>query len=68
MFRNKGLRGKETALERKKESCGICAVQMNNFRGLLSASNIERISNARVRELCGEKKRLDKMVDESASR
>ena len=31
---------------------GIRAVQMENFRGLLGIGRMDRIPNARIRELC----------------
>ena len=40
------------------------AVQMDNFRGLLSIRRIHRVPNARIRELCGETKGVEERIDE----
>ena len=35
------------------------AVQMDNRRGLLGVRRVDRVPNARIRELCGMRKDLD---------
>ena len=37
---------------------------MDNLRGLLDIRRMDRVSNTRIRELCGVKKSLDKRIDE----
>ena len=52
---------------REKERPRIRAMKMNNIRGLLGVRRLYRIPNARVRELCSVKKRLDKRIGEMFS-
>ena len=54
-------------MEGELEIC-IRAVQMDNLRGLLGIRGIERVPNARKRELCGAKKGLDERIDEGVLR
>ena len=57
------LYASETMIWREKEISRILAVQMDNVRGLLGIRRINRVPNARIRELCGVAKRVDeKMV------
>ena len=51
--------GSETMLW-KEERSRVRAVQMDNLRGLLGIRRIDRVPNARIRDLCGVKKGLDK--------
>ena len=44
------------------------AVQMDDLRGLLGIRRMDIVPNARIRELCGVKKSLDKRIDESVFR
>ena len=37
---------------------------MDTLRGLLSIRRMDRVSNTRIRELCGVKKMLDEKIDE----
>ena len=37
---------------------------MDNLRGLLGIIRMDRVPNARIRELCGVKKVLDERIDE----
>ena len=37
---------------------------MDNLRGLLGIMKMDRIPNARIRELCGARKGLDERIDE----
>ena len=43
----------ETVILKKKESCRIKIVKMDNLRGLLGIRMMDRVPNARLRELCG---------------
>ena len=43
-------------------------VQMDNLRGLLGIGRMDRVPNARIRELCGVKKGLDEETDEGLLR
>ena len=54
--------GSETMLWKEKERSRIRAVHMNNLRGLLSIRRMDRVPNARIRELCGVKKGVDERI------
>ena len=41
---------------------------MDYLRGLMSIRRMDRVSNARIRELCGVRKRLDERINESVLR
>ena len=41
---------------------------MDKLRGLLRIRRVDRVSNARIRELCGAKKGLDERIDEGVLR
>ena len=56
--------GSETMLWKEKDRSKITAVQMNNLRGLLGIRKMDRVPKARIRELCGVTKDLDKRIDE----
>ena len=45
--------GSETMLWQEKERSRISAVQMDNLRGLLGTRRLDRVPNARIRELYG---------------
>ena len=47
-----------------EEISRLRAVQMDNLRGLLSIRRMDRVPNARIRDLCGVKKGLDERIDE----
>ena len=47
-----------------KEKSRIRAVKRDNFRGLLGIRRMDRVPNARIRELCGVKKGIDERIDE----
>ena len=49
----------EIMLWKEKERFIIRAVHMVNFRGLLRTRSIDRVPNARIRELYGVKKGLE---------
>ena len=59
--------GSETMLW-KEEISIIMAVQMDNIRGLLGIRRMDRVPNARKRELCGMKKGLNERIDEGVLR
>ena len=42
--------------------------EMDNLRGLLGIRRMDRVANARIRELCGVKKGLDEMINEDVLR
>ena len=46
--------GSETMLWREKERSRMRDVQMDNLRGLFGIRRMDRIPNARIRELCVE--------------
>ena len=41
---------------------------MNNLRGLLCIRRMDRVRNARIKELCGVKKGVDERIDEGVFR
>ena len=49
---------------REKEMSRIWAVQMNNLRGFLGISRMDKVPNARIRQLCGVRKDVDEKIDE----
>ena len=51
--------GSETMLWKEKEKSRVRAVQMDNVRGLLVIRRMNMVPNARIKELCGEKKGLE---------
>ena len=48
----------------KEERSRIRAEQMDNLRGLLGIRRMDRVLNARIRELCGVMKGVDKRIGE----
>ena len=56
--------GSETMLWKEKEISRVRAVQMDNLRGLLGIRRMNRVSNVRIRELCGVTKVVHKRIDE----
>ena len=56
--------GSETMIWRKKEKCRIRAVQMDNLRGMLGIRRMDKVPNARIRQLCGVTKGVDVKIDE----
>ena len=52
----------------KEERSSIRAVHMDNLRGLFGIWRMNRVLNARVRELCGVTKGVDERVDEGVLR
>ena len=67
MRHNSGDYGKR-GLWKEKERSRVRAVQMKNLRELLNIRKIDRVPNARTRELCGVRKGLDEMIDEGVIR
>ena len=55
--------GSETMLW-KKERFRIRDVQMDNLRDLLRIKRMDRVPNARIRELCGVTRGVDERIDE----
>ena len=51
--------GSEMVLWKEKERSRIKAVQMDNLRGLLGVSRMDRAPNVRIKELCRVKKGLE---------
>ena len=58
------LYGSGTMLWKENERSRIRAVQMGNLRGLVGIRRMDRVPNARIKELCGVMKRLDERTDE----
>ena len=52
----------------EEERSRIRAIQMDNFRRLLSMRRIDRVPNARIRELCGVTKGVDERIDKGVLR
>ena len=55
-------------LRKEKERSRVSAVQMENLKGLLGIRRMDRVQNARIRELCGEKNSLYERIDEGVVR
>ena len=53
----------KTMLWKEKERSRIRALQMNNHNCLLDIRRMDRVSNARIRELYGVKRGLDERID-----
>ena len=60
--------GSKTMIWREKESSRVRAVQMDNLRGVLGMRRIDKVPNARIRQLCGMTKVVDKRIDEDGLR
>ena len=60
--------GSKTMLGREKERSRIKAVQMNNLRGLLCIRRMDRVLNARIRELCRVTQLLSERFEEGVLR
>ena len=58
------LYGSETMIWRENERSVIRTVQRDNLRGLLGVRRMDRIPNARIRELCGVAKGADVRIEE----
>ena len=53
---------------REKESSRIRAVQMDNLTGLLGIRRMDKVPNARIRELCRVTEGVDEKIDEGVLR
>ena len=60
--------GSETMIWREKDRSRIRVVQMDNLRGVLGIRKMDKVSNARIRQLCGVAKAVDKKIDEDVLR
>ena len=60
--------GSETMIWMEKEWYRIRAAHMDNLRGFLGIRKMDRVPNARIRELCGVTKGVDEWIDESILR
>ena len=60
--------GSETMIWREKERSRTKIVQMDNFRSPLGVRRIDKVPNARIRQLYGVTKCVDKKIDEGALR
>ena len=58
------LYGSEITLGKEKERSRVRAVHMDNLKGLLGIRSMDRVPNARIRELLRVKKGLDERIDE----
>ena len=56
--------GSETTIRREEERSRIRAVQMDKIRSLLGIRRMDRVLNARIRELCGMAKGVDERIEE----
>ena len=56
--------GSVKMLWREKEKSRVRGVQMENLRGILGIRRMDKVPNARIRELCGVRKGLDERIDE----
>ena len=55
--------GSEKMIRREKERSRIWAVCMDNLRCLLGFRRMDKVSNARIRQLCGVTKGVDEKID-----
>ena len=62
------MNGSEIMLWKENERSRFRAVQMDNLRLLLGIRRVDRVPNARVRELCEVTKGLDERIDEGILR
>ena len=53
----------ETMVWRENERSRIRSVQMDDFRGLLGIRRMDKVPNARIRQLCGVIKGVDEKID-----
>ena len=58
----------ETIIWWEKERSRVRAVQMDNLRGLLGIRRMDKVPNARIRQLCGATKGVDEKIDERVLR
>ena len=60
--------GNELMIWREKERSRIWAVQMDNLRGLLGIRRMDKVLNARIRQLCRVTKGVKEKIDEGVLR
>ena len=60
--------GSETMIWKERERSRIRAVQMDNLRTFLGIRRMDKVPNARIRELCGATKEVEERVDEGVLR
>ena len=60
--------GSETMIWREKEGIRIRAVQTDNLIGLLCIRRMDKVPNARIRQMCGVTRGVDEKVDEGVLR
>ena len=60
--------GSETMIWREKERSRIFSLQMDNLRGLLGIMIMDKVPNARIRQLCGVTKGVHEKIDECVLR
>ena len=56
--------GSETMIWKEKDRSRIRDVEMDNFRDLLGIRRMDRVPNARIKELCGMTKGVDERIYE----
>ena len=56
--------GSETMIWKEEESSSIRAVQMDKIKSLLGIRRMDRVPNARTREMCGMAKGGDERIEE----
>ena len=56
--------GSETRIWREKERSRIRAVHVENHRGLLGIKGMNKVLNARIRQLCGVTKGVDEKIED----
>ena len=54
----------EKVIWKKKERSSIRAVQMDSLRGLLGIRRMDKVLNARIRELCAVMKGVEEKIEE----
>ena len=60
------MHGSEAIIWKEKERSRIKVVQMYNLRCLVGIRRVDKIPNARIRQLCGVTKVVDERIDGSA--
>ena len=58
----------ETVIWKGKEKSRIKDVQIDNLKGLLGIRRMDKVPNARKRELCGVTKGVEERIDERVLR
>ena len=58
------MHGSETMILKKEERSRIRAVHMDKIRSLLGIRRMDRVPNARIKELCGIVKGVDERIEE----